>query len=57
MATYQVYVHGRVLVAWIKATSHQEAAKLFFAGDKTAKFCSVGRKSTAPEKFFSRDSA
>jgi hypothetical protein len=56
MATYQVYVHGRVLVAWIKANSHQEAAKLFFAGDKTAKFCSVGRKSTAPEKFFSRDS-
>ncbi len=57
MTTYQIYLSGRVLVAWIKATSHQEAARLFFASDKTAKFCSVGRKSTAPEKFFSRDAA
>ena len=57
MTTYQIYLSGRVLVAWIKASSHQEAARIFFADDKTAKFCSVGRKSTAPEKFFSRDAA
>jgi hypothetical protein len=55
MATYQIYLSGRVLVAWIEASSHQEAARIFFADDKAAKFCSVGRKSTAPEKFFSRD--
>jgi hypothetical protein len=52
MATYQVYVHGRVLVAWIKATSHQEAAKLFLRATRLLSFAQLAGSRQPPKNSF-----
>ena len=54
METYQIYQHGRVIVAYIKANSHLDAARQFFKDNLKVDFCSVGRKGTAPEWQFKR---
>ena len=55
MREFQIYEHGRVLVAWIRAESHAEAAAKHFAANPKINLIDVGRKGTSPEWRFRRE--
>lgn len=53
METFEIYIHGRVLVGWVRAKTHSEAAVGFFDSHPDVKLIDIGRKGTATEwRFF-----